>query len=88
MYYIYNFDIIILINVKGKYETKKTTIKLNDAIYILEFKVDGQKGEAMKQIKEKKYHEKYLTQNQDIFLLGIEFDTSDENISNFEWEKI
>lgn len=64
------------------------TIKLNDTIYILEFKVDGQKGEAMKQIKEKNYTQKYLDENKEIYLLGIEFDTLEKNISTFEWEKI
>ena len=64
------------------------TIKMADAIYILEFKVDGTKGDALSQVKNKKYHEKYLSQNKDIFLIGIEFDTTDKNICNFEWEKL
>jgi len=41
-----------------------------------------------KQIKDKKYHEKYLDQTKEIYLVGIEFDESEKNISNFEWEKI
>ncbi|MEA2050420.1 MAG: AAA family ATPase [Campylobacterota bacterium] len=69
------------------------TIKLNDAIYILEFKVDGEKGEAIKQIKEKNYAQKYHhytlpPTNYSLFLIGIEFDTSEKNISNFEWERV
>ena len=63
------------------------TIKMADAIYILEFKVDGTQGDALSQVKNKKYHEKYLSQNKDIFLIGIEFNTTDKNICNFEWEK-
>ena len=60
------------------------TIKLEDAIYIVEFKVDG--SDALKQIKEKKYYEKYMDENKDIYLVGIEFDTNERNISKIEWE--
>ncbi|MFP4486444.1 MAG: AAA family ATPase [Campylobacterales bacterium] len=64
------------------------TIKMESAIYIIEFKVDGKKGEALKQIKEKKYHQKYLHHTSNpLYLVGIEFDTSKKNISNFEWER-
>ncbi|MEA3354005.1 MAG: AAA family ATPase [Campylobacterota bacterium] len=67
------------------------TIKLNDVIFILEFKVDGQKGEALNQIKEKNYFQKYhrytlSPTNYQLFLIGVEFSTSAKNISNFEWE--
>ncbi|MFA7083797.1 MAG: AAA family ATPase [Arcobacteraceae bacterium] len=62
------------------------TIIMDNAIYIIEFKVDN-KQNALKQIKEKRYYEKYLNHNKDIYLVGIDFDTNDKNISNFEWEK-
>ncbi|MBD3842686.1 MAG: PD-(D/E)XK nuclease domain-containing protein, partial [Campylobacterales bacterium] len=64
------------------------TIKMDHAIFILEFKVDGKSGEALAQIKEKKYHEKYLSENKDIYLMGIEFSKEDKNISSFEWQKL
>ena len=62
------------------------TIIMDQAIYIFEFKVDD-KG-ALAQIKEKEYATKYLNYNKDIYLIGIEFDTKEKNISGFEWEKI
>ncbi len=62
------------------------TLKLNNSIFIIEFKIDGK--DALKQIKDKKYHEKYLNDKKDIFLIGIEFNTKEKNISKFEWEKI
>ena len=62
------------------------TIIMDNAIYIIEFKVEN-KQNALQQIKEKKYYEKYLNYNKDIYLIGIDFDTKDKNISNFEWEK-
>jgi hypothetical protein len=57
------------------------TVFVEDKIYIMEFKVDPQTaGEALEQIKEKKYYEKYLnsdTSNStpEIYLVGIEFDS-------------
>ncbi|OHE17540.1 MAG: hypothetical protein A2525_07395 [Sulfurimonas sp. RIFOXYD12_FULL_36_11] len=62
------------------------TIIMDNAIYIIEFKVDS-KQNALQQIKEKKYYEKYLNHNKDIYLVGIDFDTNDKNINGFKWEK-
>jgi len=61
------------------------TIKFQDCIYIIEFKVGG--DDALAQIKEKKYYEKYLDYKE-IYLIGINFDEKDKNISKFEWEMI
>ena len=62
------------------------TLFIEDKIYIIEFKVGSEN--ALKQIKEKNYAQKYLTQNKEINLVGINFDESEKNISGFEWEKI
>ena len=62
------------------------TIKLPETIYIIEFKTDG--GGALKQIKEKKYHEKFLDSAKEVFIIGIEFDKNERNISKIEYEKI
>lgn len=62
------------------------TIFIEDKIYIVEFKVDAVKGEALKQLKEKNYAEKYLNKSSEIYLVGIEFDSKERNIVNFESE--
>ncbi|NOQ30344.1 MAG: AAA family ATPase [Helicobacteraceae bacterium] len=62
------------------------TIKMPNSIIIIEFKVDG--SDALSQIKEKKYHEKYLDSNVPIYIVGVEFDTKDRNISKLESEMI
>ena len=62
------------------------TIKINNFIYILEFKVGD--NDALAQIKNKKYHEKYINSNKEIYLIGINFNKKERNISKFEWEKI
>ncbi|RKX88086.1 MAG: hypothetical protein DRP58_01375, partial [Spirochaetes bacterium] len=63
------------------------TLKTRNSIYIFEFKVD-KKEEPIKQIKERKYYEKYQSENTEIFMVGINFDTGLKNISNFKWEKV
>ncbi len=62
------------------------TIKMPTSIIIIEFKVDG--GDALAQIKEKKYHEKYLDLGLPIYLVGIVFDAKERNISEIEFESV
>lgn len=62
------------------------TIIMDHAIYILEFKVDDQTN-ALQQIKDKQYADKYLDAQKPIYLIGIHFDTEQKNIAQFEWEK-
>jgi len=60
-------------------------------VYIIEFKVvenENRDGKALEQIKEKKYHEKYLNKAEEIIIIGIEFSKKDRNVCKFEWEKI
>jgi len=42
----------------------------------------------LEQIKEKKYHEKYLNKAEEITIIGIEFSKKDRNICKFDWERI
>jgi hypothetical protein len=62
------------------------TIKVNSNIYILEFKITN--DDPLKQIKEKKYYEKYLNENKNIYLIGITFDEESKNIKEFVWKKV
>jgi len=59
------------------------TVKLNSRVYIFEFKVIDE--DPLKQIKEKRYFEKYPGE---IFLIGIVFSKDERNISQFVWEKV
>ncbi len=63
------------------------SIQLTDKIYIIEFKVD-QPGRALAQIKERGYHEKFLDSGKTIYLVGINFDSKEKNITDFAWEEI
>ena len=64
------------------------TVKLENKIYIIEFKTDRTDIDALTQIKEKNYSKKYLNGDKIIYLVGIEFNTNEKNISRFEWEKV
>ncbi len=65
------------------------TLKMDDAIFIFEFKVVElvkEKNSALEQIKAKRYHEKYETSGE-VYLVGVEFSKEDRNIVRFIWEK-
>ncbi len=64
------------------------TLKMKDKIIILEFKVDQEKDRPIKQIKERKYYEKYLNENKDIYLIGMVFDSKERNVGEWEIEKV
>ena len=62
-----------------------------DRCYIFEFKVielDKSKGKALAQLKEKGYHEKYLNQYKEVYLIGVEFSKERKNVVGFKWEKL
>jgi Protein of unknown function (DUF1703)./Predicted AAA-ATPase. len=81
------------LNVIAEDNTNKGQIDLSvlsdNSVYIIEFKVleDKEEGNALKQIKDKRYYEKYMGKYKEIYLIGIEFSKKDKNIVSFEWEK-
>lgn len=63
-------------------------LKTARSAFIFEFKVtDKPSGNALQQIKQKKYHEKYLALPA-VYLIGIEFGRNERNITRFDWEKL
>ncbi|NPA11884.1 MAG: hypothetical protein GXO62_06550, partial [Epsilonproteobacteria bacterium] len=85
------FDIV------GEDVTNKGRIDLSvfveEKVYIIEFKIaekslDFSAGEcgALKQIKEKKYYEKY--QDKKVIMVGICFSKEEKNIIKYEWEVV
>jgi len=63
------------------------TLLINNKIYIFEFKVIQE--DPLKQIREKRYFEKYYdNKHSEIYIIGIVFDTGQRNIKQFEWQKI
>ncbi len=64
------------------------TLKYGKYIYIIELKVEEKWGKALAQIQEKKYYEKYQGGDNEIYLIGFNFDTGLRNIGDYEVEKI
>ncbi len=62
------------------------SLQIDNKVYIIEFKMN--EGHALKQIKSRRYYEKYLNTGREIYLVGINFDEAEKNISAFEWEKL
>ena len=65
------------------------TVIYGDKVYILEFKVveNEAEGTALRQIRDKRYYEKYMGKYNQIYLIGIEWSKSLKNIVSFEFEK-
>ena len=57
------------------------------AIYIFEFKLDNDPT-ALSQIKEKEYFKKYLLDNRDIYIIGVNFDSVKGNLIGWQDEKV
>ena len=65
------------------------TVLWESNAYVVEFKVveDKADGNALSQIKEKRYFEKYVNKYSTVYLIGIEFSKKDRNIVSFDWER-
>ncbi|MEN3039531.1 MAG: PD-(D/E)XK nuclease domain-containing protein, partial [Candidatus Kryptonium sp.] len=67
------------------------TILYDDKAYVMEFKViesEGAEPKAIKQLREKRYFEKYKERAKEIYLIGIDFSETQRNIQNFEFERV
>ncbi len=57
-------------------------------IYLFEFKLDQDAKTALQQIQQKEYFKKFLHQEKDIFLVGINFSSSKKEVENWIVKKI
>ncbi len=78
-------------NIQVEVHTNKgridAVIETASHIYIMEFKM-GTQAEALSQIEEKKYHEKYLSAGKSIRLIGVGFAEKERNISGYMEKKV
>lgn len=63
-------------------------ITMNDYIYVFEFKVNQDVKKALRQIEDKKYYEKYMRSGKKLIAVGINFDSKEKNISDFEVKEL
>jgi hypothetical protein len=65
------------------------TVLFADRAYIFEFKLverQGASGKALAQIKARGYAEKYMARAKEVYLIGVEFNREERNITGFQWE--
>lgn len=62
-------------------------IETEDQVYLMEFKM-GKAHQALTQIKEKEYFQKYLKSSKVIKIIGVGFDPAQRNIGDFKVETI
>ncbi len=90
-YHTIFYLIFTLIGVKIQAEVSTSrgfidaVVETSTNIYIFEFKMTSSKT-AIKQIREKKYYEKYLSSSKEILLVGVSFDSKNKNIKEFKTE--
>ena len=63
-------------------------VETNEAIYIFEFKVGGKPQDAISQIKEAGYAEKYSASNKSIFLIGASINRNKRTLGKWLIEKL
>ena len=65
-------------------------VELDGQVSLFEFKVveDAPTGEAMAQLKARRYAEKYRLHGRSVHLVGVEFSRKDRNIAAFETEAV
>ncbi len=62
------------------------SVETDDFIYLIEFKVDMPEEEALAQIKDRGYAEKYQVKGKKIVLIGIGFSSTEKNVTEFSIE--
>nr|WP_240739151.1 PD-(D/E)XK nuclease domain-containing protein [Marinitoga lauensis] len=82
---IYTILAIAGLNVKAEEMTNigrsDVVLEFDERVYIFEAKLDKSAEEAIKQIKEKKYYEKY--RGKEIYLIGININSEKRNIEDY-----
>ncbi len=63
-------------------------VEFKDKVYVVELKCNQSAAEALRQIRQKRYGEKYVQSDRKIFLLGINFDTRERAIKDWRLETL
>ena len=80
---------LIGLKVEAEVKTNKGRIDaviIDKDVYLFEFKFNGDKDNALRQINDKRYFEKYQGTGKEIYLFGVEF--ADRNVGEWAVEKI
>jgi hypothetical protein len=72
----------------SSHERMDIAVEFKDKMYVVELKCNQSAEEAIRQIRQKRYHEKYVQSGRKIFLLGINFDTRERAIKDWRLETL
>ncbi len=93
-YYQTIFYLIIkLVGLKASAEERTnkgridTVVELEEALIIFEFKLNGSAQDALEQIKNTDYAQKYRLEGKELILVGVNFSTKTRNVSEWKVEK-
>jgi len=67
-------------------EIREDYVYVDKTKYIYEFNVTDE--DPLKQIKQKRYYDKYSGKGREVIIIGIVFDENIRNIKQFVWEKV
>lgn len=88
---IYLILSLVGISIDSELQTNKgridAVIETETGIYIMEFKLGGP-DEALDQVVEKKYYEKYQARKKPVILVGVGFDMESKNISTYKTKEL
>ncbi|MBF0359372.1 MAG: AAA family ATPase [Oligoflexia bacterium] len=89
-FFMYTVLRCIGVNIQVEVTTNKgridVVINIPTIIYIIELKLTGTAAQALKQIKEKGYYEKYLLERKQIVLVGVSIDKKKRNFGKWTSE--
>ena len=81
---------LIGVNMESESVTDKgridAVVKTDKYVYIFEFKLNRSATEALKQIHDREYYQKYLSSGREIILVGAKFSTKKHNIADWKTE--
>ena len=63
-------------------------VETENYVYIFEFKLNKTALEALEQIKEKEYFQRYKDTKQELYLIGVSFNTNTGEIKEKEIERV
>ena len=83
---------ILGVNIHAEMKTNKgsidTVMETATHIYIMEFKFDGSAQQALQQIHDKQYYQKYQRQQKHLVLVGVNFSRSQRNLDDYVVEAL
>ena len=81
---------LIGVNMESESVTDKgridAVVKTDKYIYVFEFKLNRSADEALRQIHDKAYYQKFLNSGREIILIGAKFSTKKHNIADWKTE--